>query len=108
MHGQKAHAGLRHLRDGARHGLRNVVHLQIEKDLLAFAEQLADDLHAGGGVQFQADLVEVDARADSGDQGAGGRGGFHVERDDDGVVHGFRRHMSRMAFSARGSTRPMR
>ena len=57
------------------------------------------DLHARGGIQFQADLVKVDARPDSGDHGAGGSGGLHVQRDDDGVVHGFRHHTNRIAFS---------
>ena len=45
-----------------------------------------------------ADLIEVDARADSRDQGAGLGGGFHVERDDDGVVHGLRSHIESNRF----------
>ncbi len=51
--------GARHLRHGALDGFGNVVELQIEEDVLALVDQFADELHSGGGVEFQPDFVEV-------------------------------------------------
>ena len=107
MHGQEVDAGCGHARHRARNRLGNIVELEVEEDLAAVGEQPADEIHAGGGVQFQADLVEVDARPDSGDEGAGVGGGFHVERDDDGVVHGFGSHRMRTGVPPRSRTRPI-
>ena len=108
MHGEEANAGFGDALDGAGDGFGNVVELEIEEHLLAVLHQAANQVHAGGGVQLEADLVEVDARADSLDESACGRRGFHVERDDDGVRDRFRGHKRRIGFSPRASTRPMR
>jgi len=40
----------------ARSRSRDVVELQIEENVFALPQQLADEIHAGGGVEFHADL----------------------------------------------------
>ena len=84
--GQEAHARARHLRDGAFDSFADIVELQVEKDVFAEREQLTDEVHTGGGVEFHAHFVEARGRTDAIDESAGFGGGFDVECDDDGVM----------------------
>jgi len=107
MHRQEAHAGISHSCNRARDRFRDVVELQVEKNLVAVREQTADKIHTGGRVQLEPYLVKVDARSDATDERAGIGGGLYIERDNDRVVHGFGCHITRIGLAARSVTRPI-
>ena len=85
VHGEEADTGARHLRHGPLHGFGNVVELQVEENVFAQPLQLAHEIHAGGGVEFHADFVEIDAVAKPRHQRARFRGRFHIQCDDNRV-----------------------
>lgn len=72
--------------DGSLDGFRDVVEFEIQKHFLAETEDLPDDGGAFGGVEFHADLVEVDRVAELVDELEGLLAVFDIEGNDDGVV----------------------
>src|SRR5512146_2776456 len=104
MYGEKADSGARHLRHSALHGFGDVIELQVEKNFLALIEQLADHRHAAGRIEFHSHLVEVGVLAETAHEGARVVGRFDIESNNNGVVV----HTSRIGFSCRSVTRPMR
>ena len=64
--------------NGTLDGFADVVELQVEEDLLAFANQLANKVHAGGGVEFHTDFIKAARAAEVFDEIAGLRGIFDV------------------------------
>src|SRR5262249_37671741 len=90
MDGEETYRSFGYLRHGSLHGFADIVELEVEKDLLAFGDELADEVHAGGAVKLHADLVEIDLGTDSAHKAARFFGRLHVESYDDG---GHRRRM---------------
>ena len=80
---QEPHAALGHLRHGPLHRFADVIELHVEEDPFFGGHQLADKLHAGGGIQLHADLVEIDAIAEALDERARLRGGIDIQGDDE-------------------------
>ncbi len=68
----------------ARHGIRNLVQLQIEEDSLAAGDKFAHHVRAARDEQLHPDLDRLDLRLQPLNERQGLGRGIEVERDDDG------------------------
>ena len=86
VHVDERDAEARGARDRAGHGVRDVVELEVEEDLLAACHDLADELGAGGGEDLAAHLEEAHVAGQPLHEGAGGVRLRHVEGHDQAVA----------------------
>src|SRR5882724_9172128 len=104
MDGQEPDFCTGHLRHGSLHRFADIVKLQIEEDLLAFADQLLHEQHSRRCVKLHADLIEIDRLTEARDQRPGLLCVFKIKSDDDRI----RGHKIRIALIPRSVTRPTR
>ncbi len=79
--------------DGAGYGVRDVVKLEVEEDLLTAGHQVADKRGANGGEKLLAYLIEADGFAKLRDQSASLLHVGDIERNDQtisAILHGNR------------------
>ena len=82
VHGQHADPQLGGRADGRGYGVRDVVELQVEKDLTARGNQLADELRPLGGEELFSNFIGGSRFADGLDQLASLGGARNIERHD--------------------------
>ena len=90
MDGDKADAAFCRTRDPLLHGLADVEHLGVDKDLLAAFDQVVDQgVEPGGELQPRADFEKRNQPVQLTDQVASLADARHVERDDQSVFEPF-------------------
>ena len=93
MHVDHPDAEPRRRRAGLRHGIRDVVKLEIEEHAKAAADELAHQAGFGDGEQLLADLDRAQRRVEPGGKAEGAQHVGKVERDDDAGISAFSRIM---------------
>jgi hypothetical protein len=88
MNGEERRTDLGHLFGGAGDGVRDVVELQIKKDLLAAFDQILSEPNPAAIGQLQPDLVKAHCIAEFGDHGFRRFGIGEIERHNQAVAGG--------------------
>ena len=96
------HAELGDVLHGVLDGVVDVEQLDVEKDLLALADEPLGEGEAAGEAELQANLVEGDGVAERRDHFLGRLDGGHVEADDQAVANVEQGH-GRASWFGRGA-----